>query len=366
MPRFSMLIKPASSLCNMRCKYCFYADVSDSRSVKSYGVMTGDTARLLIDRGLAQVGEKGTLHFAFQGGEPTLAGLPFFEDFAAYAAARKPAGVKIEYSIQTNGYLLDNDWCRLFKQYGFLVGLSFDGTPDLHDFLRLDSAGAGTAKRVLAAARRMDAQGVDHNILTVITRQAAKHPRQIFTFLRKSGFGFVQFIPCLPPFEKDGTPPAYALPPRLYASFLKEAFALWRDALLDGAYISVRLFDNLTRMAAGGPPEQCGMLGRCQAQFVVEADGGVYPCDFYVLDEYRMGSIQDADFAALVKSPALAEFLKPRPRNPRCDNCPFLPICGGGCRRYRDFYFSEEGYCPYADFLAACWPDIRRLAAQLR
>lgn len=374
MRQFSMLIKPASSLCNMRCKYCFYADVSDSRRVKSYGIMTGETARLLIDRALEAVGGRGRLHIAFQGGEPTLAGLDFFRAFTAYAAEKKPSGVRIEYAIQTNGQLLDEDWCRLLAKERFLVGLSFDGTPELHDFLRPDSKGAGTAKRVLQAAALMDAAGVDYNILTVVTRQAAKHPRQIFSYCQKRGFRFIQFIPCLPPFEgKEDAPfhdpfhaPSHALTPRLYAAFLKDMFRLWREALAKGEYISVRLFDNLVRLAGGGPPEQCGMLGFCQPQFVVEADGGVYPCDFYVLDAYRMGSVREKDFRELADSPALTDFLRPVEKNPLCGQCPCLKICGGGCRRYRDFYFSEAGYCPYRDFLTACWPDILKIARRLR
>ncbi len=365
MRQFSMLVKPASSLCNMRCTYCFYADVSNSRTVKSYGVMTGEAARLLIDRGLEAVGERGRLHIAFQGGEPTLAGLDFYKNFTAYAAAQKPPGVEIAYAIQTNGYLLDEDWCRLLAREGFLVGLSFDGTPDLHDFLRLDAAGAGTAKRVLQAAALLDAAGVEYNVLTVVTRQAARHPRQIFSFCQKQGFGFIQFIPCLPPFEGEQDTPPYALTPRLYAAFLKDMFFLWRQALERGEYVSIRLFDNLVRMAGGEPPEQCGMLGFCRPQFVVEADGGVYPCDFYVLDAYRMGSIWESGFGELSQSPALLEFLRPLKKNPLCGGCPFLRVCGGGCRRYRDFYFSEAGYCPYRDFLTACQPDILKVARRL-
>ena len=366
MSMFSMLVKPASSLCNMRCKYCFYADVSDSRAVKSYGVMAADTAHILVDRAIEQAGEKGEVHVAFQGGEPILAGLAFFEDFTAYAAAKAPAGIRFSYSIQTNGYLLNEDWCAFLAKRRFLVGLSFDGTPELHDFLRTDAAGSGTARQVLRAAKLMDRAGVAYNILTVVTRQAAKHPRQIFSFLKKSGFGFVQFIPCLPPFDLEVETPPYALTPRLYAAFLKDLFRLWYDAFLQGDYISIRLFDNLVRLAGGGPPEQCGMLGFCQPQFVVEADGGVYPCDFYVVDEYRMGSVKDSSFAALRESPAVESFLRPAPESPLCKACPYYKVCGGGCRRYRDFYFSEEGYCPHRDFLTQTWPAIRQIAATLR
>lgn len=365
MPQLALLIKPASSLCNMRCKYCFYADISDSRQVKSYGIMAAETARGVIDRAFSFVGERGGLHIAFQGGEPTVAGLPFFESLAAYAAQKKPAGVDLHFSIQTNGLVIDEAWAKFLKQYGFLVGLSFDGTSELHDFLRPDAAGRPTARRVLETARLLNAQGVDCNILTVVTKQAARHPGKIYRFYKSRGFSFIQFIPCLPPLEKAEDQP-YALPPRMYACFLKELFLLWRADLESGEYVSIRLFDNLTRMAAGQSPEQCGLLGFCQPQFVVEADGGVYPCDFYVLDAYRMGSLPQDDIPALLQSPVLQEFLSPTERRGLCTGCPHLPICGGGCKRYRGFYFSQPGYCPYRDFLDECWPGFRLLARRLR
>ena len=126
----------------------------------------------------------------------------------------------------------------------------------------------------------------------------------------------------------------------------------------------MRLFDNLVRMAAGQPPEQCGMLGQCQCQFVAEADGSVYPCDFYVLDEYRLGFIQESSFEELAQSLGMTKFLEDgrTGTSSLCEECWVRPICGGGCRRYRSFYFSKEGYCPYGDFLSACARDIRWLA----
>ena len=360
---FSVLIKPASSLCDLRCRYCFYADVSDLRQVKSYGIMEEATARILIDRAFAQC-PSGTVCFAFQGGEPTLAGIEFFRRFTAYAKEHKPEKATLSYSIQTNGVTIDEDWCRLFREYGFLVGLSLDGEESLHDLNRVDASGRGTAERVLRSAALLKEHGVEFNILSVITKQAARRPRQLFRFLKSKGFDYVQFIPCLAPLENPGEQAPYALSPRQYAAFLKELFALWREEFQKGYYMSIRLFDNLVRMAAGQPPEMCGMLGRCHSQFVIEADGGVYPCDFYVLDEFRCGSILESSFEELSRSPGMEAFFKtPVPFGDLCPSCPVRRMCGGGCRRYRDFYYSEPGYCPYKDFLTACLPAIRQTAA---
>lgn len=171
----------------MRCKYCFYADVSDNRTVKSYGIMQTDTARVLIDRAFMQIKEEGALYFAFQGGEPTLAGLHFYIDFTHYVDEKlsENSRIKTEYSIQTNGYLIDDEFCNLFSKYNFLVGLSFDGTASIHDYLRTDSAYNGTAREVLKTAEKLKAHRVDFNIVSIITEQLAKHPGQMFKFYKK-------------------------------------------------------------------------------------------------------------------------------------------------------------------------------------
>lgn len=367
MSDFSVLLKPASSLCNLRCRYCFYADESRRRTVASYGVMTERAARNVIEKAFRQAGGRGCVHFAFQGGEPTMAGLPFFERFTHTARTLCPPGVKPAYSIQTNGTLLDENWCALFRENGFLVGLSFDGYPAVHDYLRVDGNGRGTSREVLAAASLLRRAGVDFNILTVVTAQLAKHPKQVWEFYRRSGFSFIQLIPCLNPLEEPEAKQPFALTPGLYASFLTAFFRLWRDELYAGRYVSVRLFDNLVRMARGEPPEQCGLAGRCSLQFVVEADGGVYPCDFYVLDQTRAGNINDADFNELAASPSMRDFLNEgTPNPPPCENCGVGALCGGGCRRYRSFLFSESGRCPMREFLTASLGDLQRIAALVR
>lgn len=358
---FSLLIKPASSLCNLRCRYCFYADVSKNRENASFGCMKPEVAHTLIDRAFA-ASHGGTVSFAFQGGEPTVAGLDFFRDFTAYADEHCPKGTQISYTIQTNGILLDDEWCAFLKEHAFLVGLSLDGPKQEHDLCRVDAQDRGTFQTVMQTVQRLRAHHVDFNILTVLTKTLARHPQQLFSFYKKNDLRFVQIIPCLDSLEDGGG--AYSLTPELYASFLKTFFRLWLDEFRRGNYISVRLFDNLVRMAAGQHPEQCGLLGQCQCQFVAEADGSLYPCDFYVLDPYRMGNVMDMPLEDMFKSEGYKAFLADNEssRNPQCETCWARPACGGGCRRYRPFYFTKEDYCPYADFLTACARDIRWLA----
>ena len=351
MADFSTLIKPASSLCNMRCKYCFYEDETSLRSTPCYGVMSRETAEKIIDRAY-EFTQNGTVGFAFQGGEPTVAGLDYFTHFISYAKEKRPEKVKLNFSIQTNGLLINENWCKLLSENNFLVGLSMDGPRDINDFSRVDASGDGTFDRVMKTARLFKKHKVDFNILTVLTKQAARHPTQLWSFYKKNGFDFVQIIPCLAPLENPNEKFPYTLTPRDYADFLKTFFRIWSDELAKGNYISMRLFDNLVRMAMGQMPEMCGMMGSCSAQFVIEADGGVYPCDFYVLDEYKCGNVHESSFNEIGESQKVKSFLIQSLQKPsKCGGCKFFGICRGGCRRYREFYSLEKNYCPYADFL---------------
>ena len=365
MPTFSVLIKPASSLCNMKCRYCFYCDESSKRSVPSYGIMSETTAKLLIDRAFSEISRGDTVSFAFQGGEPTLAGYDFFDMFTSYVDKTKPDRITIRFSMQTNGLLLDERFCELFKKFNFLIGLSIDGSEKYHDFNRISRDVEPTFRRVLAATKLLQKYGIEFNILTVVTQQIAKHPEQLWNFYKKNNFEYVQFIPCLDPLDSSSHE-SYSLSPRTYGKFLITLFQIWYREFIAGRYTSVRLFDNLISMAAGYPPELCGMLGFCQPQYVVESDGSVYPCDFYALDDQLCGNIADSSFSDIFASDTMQAILRrEEPEGSHCLSCGAYRICGGGCKRYRSFYFSEAGYCPYKEFLYACLPAIKDAGARL-
>ena len=333
MSHLSLLIKPAAGLCNIRCTYCFYRDLSESRENK---IMTRETADKLIERVL----DSGSSYitFAFQGGEPTLAGLDFFEHFVSSVNKQNIKKIKINYAIQTNGMNINQDFANFFKKNKFLVGLSVDGTKDIHDFFRTDLNGVGTFAKILKCAELFDKTGVDYNILTVITAQAAKHIGKIYNFYKKRGFFYLQFITCLDPLGQ-AEPDFYSLTPELYERFLIKLFDLWYADLIAGNYISVRFFDNLVRAAAGGPCEQCGMSadGSCPGQFVIESDGSVYPCDFYCLTEWRMGDIFSASFDELNSSESMLKFRETsKLESSKCAKCRLFKLCRGGCRRDRE------------------------------
>ena len=222
----NFLIKPASSLCNLRCRYCFYADEAAHRAAPSLGVMAGGTVDTLLTEAFCTVEPGGAVSFAFQGGEPTVAGLEFFRQFAARAHTLCPKGVKMNFSIQTNGTLLDEEWAEFFRQERFLVGLSLDGFKDLHDHHRVDAEGAGTWNRVAKAARLLQSRGVEVNALCVVTGQCARSPEKAYNSLKKLGLRYLQFIACLDPIGVPRGCMPYSLTAEVYGRFLCRLFDL--------------------------------------------------------------------------------------------------------------------------------------------
>lgn len=362
MKRISVLIKPASSLCNIRCKYCFYANVSSLREVRSYGKMKQDTMEKMIENIYADLEDGDHLTLAFQGGEPTLAGLAYFQR-VAQKVAEQPQDVTVHYVLQTNGILINRQWCEFLKAHDFLVGLSIDGNPLYHDLNRIDPKGRGTFHKVMQTKKMFDEYGIEYNVLCVLTNQLAKEAKKVVHFLKKEKIQYVQFIPCLD--DLDATEKSeYALTPQRFASFYQQLLKFWLLELEQGHYISVKLFDDVINLLVRKQITACGILGNCQLQYVIEADGSVYPCDFYVLDEYRMGYIQDNTLRELFEKEIAREFLcSPKQSSSYCTSCPFAKVCRGGCKRMKDAIYVNEvnDFCGYQTFLKAFVPQIDRI-----
>lgn len=366
MPPIYLLIKPASSLCDMRCSYCFYCDVAENRQEKSYGIMTLSTLEAITEKALAQA--EGSCSFAYQGGEPTTAGLDFFKAAISFQKKHNQKGLKIHNLIQTNGYGLNDSWAAFFKKHDFLVGISLDGTKDTHDAFRLAPGDKPTFYRVMEAIGLLKKHRVEFNILTVITSQTARHIAKIYEFYKREGFTYLQFIPCLQPFGKETERYPFTLTPKAYGKFLKDLFSLWQRDVLGGKEIHIRQFENYVEMLLGYPPESCGMSGICTPQHVVEANGEVYPCDFYVTDDYRLGNLVTDSFEDLAVVRKGLGFIETScTPDPACKSCPYFPICRGGCKRYREPFsqgqYQRNSLCPaYQEFFQAALPDLQRLA----
>lgn len=331
MPPLTLMIKPASSLCNMRCTYCFYHDVTEHREVASYGIMQEDTLEALVRRAFIFADEQ--VSFAFQGGEPTVAGKDFFRKLLALEAKYNTRRIRVYNSIQTNGYALDQEWAQLFADAHFLVGVSLDGTKAIHDACRVDAAGQPTFDRILHNIHLLEQAHVEYNVLCVVNQIIAKQPEAVIKSLQKHRY--LQFIPCLD--GLDGKKTEWSLDPVTYGEFLIKTFDLYEKAYYSGHPFSIRNFDNWISMLLGYPPENCAMSGRCGNYFLIESDGSAYPCDFYVLDEWKLGNVKDASFARLDKSPLAKSFREASLTLPdECPACPYLALCRGGCKRDRE------------------------------
>lgn len=365
MPPLNLLIKPASGRCNLRCGYCFYKDEMDNRSCPEYGPMSMETMRILVDKALAY--GDGTCVFGFQGGEPTLRGLDFYRAFAAYVQAHaNPKHLRIQYTMQTNGILIDDAWAEWFAQNQVLVGISLDGPEEIHDRYRTDRSGNGTFQQVLRAIHTLDRYHVDYNVLTVVTAETAQNAQQVYNFMKAHNISYQQYIECLDPLgEPQGIRP-YSLTPQHYETFLKDLFDVWYLDIQSGRYVYNRYFENLLMMMDGQCPESCNQRGVCGSQWVLEADGSVYPCDFYVLDQWRLGNIHTDSFEQMEHIPKASGFTaRSIPLPKACLSCRWYQLCRNGCYRLRQ---PEKAGCrknyfcqAYQNFLDYAYPRLEEL-----
>lgn len=365
MPPLSIMIKPASGRCNLKCRYCFYSDVKEFRAEKDFEMMSYETACSIIEKALA-FADGESIAFAFQGGEPLLRGLDFFRHFTAYVKEKNKNGSRIFYSIQTNGTLVDDGWAEFFRSEKFLVGLSLDGTREANRF-RTDAGGKNSYPRILNAAEVLKRNGAEFNILTVLTGYCAEHIDEIYGFFTENGFKYLQFIPCLRPFDGGEGDDGMYMTVRQYEHFLIHCFNAYVKDYVRGNYTSVRFFDNLVRQYLGLPAEQCGVCGHCMHQFVAEGSGNVYPCDFYCTDDCLLGNINNAgtDFDTLAHCDKAISFIKESLAVPdRCRKCVYYPICrAGGCKRLKH----DADYCEaYRAFFSQCLPLFRVFIGEKR
>ena len=337
MPAASILIKPASANCNIDCKYCFYKCLSSHREEYSKGFMSYETLDTLVREAIAYA--DGSLTFAFQGGEPTLAGIEFFKKAIELQEKYNEKNLHIENTIQTNGLLINDEWAEFLAENNFLVGLSLDGPRKMHDRYRKDAKGNDTFERIMQSVKLLEKYQVDYNIVTVVTNETAKQAAFLYKFWKRNNYPFVQFIPCMDEVKRqndtDKCSP-YTVEPKQYGKFLCEIFDLWYADFTAGEAMDIRMFSNLAQMAAGFQAEECGMNGCCNCYFVVEGDGSVYPCDFYCMDEWKLGNVNDgfAQMKASKKAEAFVDASKPVCG--KCKACLYFSLCRGGCRRWRE------------------------------
>lgn len=329
MAPLSLMVKPVSGACNLRCTYCFYVDEMANRTGGTHARMDEETAKLVIRRAMTYADDG--VSFVFQGGEPTLAGAPFYRAWQKEVARHNRRNLTVQYALQTNGYALDDDMLSVLKEGNFLVGVSVDGLPGIHDSRRVTTTGAGTHAQVERNLGKLRQWGIPYNILCVVDNVVAVRGREVYQALRRHGY--LQFIPCL---EALGSQEPQHLDPLQCGRFLVAVFDAYAQDLRAGRYVSVNLFDNWIRMLNGMPPASCSMMGQCLPNLLVESEGQVYPCDFYGLDEWQLGNLKEQSLFAMMQGPRLKAFLDSSlKRAAPCEGCAWLYLCRGGCRRDR-------------------------------
>jgi uncharacterized protein len=327
----SLLVKPVSAVCNLDCAYCFYLD-RDADPYKSLPdrLMTDETLERLVDTFLFYSYPNSV--FAFQGGEPTLAGLRFFERVVELQKRYGRDGQNVSNALQTNAIVIDEGWCDLFRDYNWLLGVSLDGPQEIHDLYRLNKGGRGTWKQVMRAVEVLQGKRVEFNILCVLSQANVERPKELYQFFNSLGVDNVQYIP-LSEFHPDGTPMPFTITPGQYGRFLCEIFDLWWP---DRRKMRIRFFDNLAEALAGVKPGSCNLHETCDSYVVVEYNGDVYPCDFFVEGGWKLGNINLDSWSEIARRRRRYEFAatKTIPRE-ECARCEWLAICHQGCPKFR-------------------------------
>ena len=327
----SLLIKPASAVCNLDCAYCFYLD-READPYKSLPArrMSVETLERMVDTFLFYSYPNSV--FAFQGGEPTLAGLPFFRKLVELQQHYGRNGQAVSNALQTNGMLIDEGWCALFRQYSWLVGISIDGPEEVHDRYRFNKAGKPTWKRVMESIAMMRRERVDFNVLCVLSQANVDKPREIYKFFRSIGVEYIQYIP-LSDFDSAGNPHPFTITPEQYGRFMCETFDLWWP---ERRKVRIRYFDNIAEALAGQKPGNCTMHETCDSYVVVEYNGDVYPCDFFVEAEWKLGNLGLDSWPEIARRQRRYQFAANKTlAHPVCQACEWQSICKGGCPKHR-------------------------------
>ncbi len=395
--QFHVMAKPAGSMCNLDCTYCFYLSKESLPNGPGAGKMSDKTLELFIRQYIESVTAPGVI-FTWQGGEPMLRGIEFYRRVVALQRQYARPDRHIENDLQTNGTLLDEEWCRFLKANRFLVGLSIDGPRELHDPFRVSKRGQPTFDSVLAAARLLKRYEIPFNTLTCVHRNNARRPLDVYRFLRREiGSTHIQFTPIVEHklFEraapqartadlpKDGEPAARpghpdsvvtdcSVDPDDWGYFLCRIFDEWRSR--DLGKVLINHFETLVSQHMELGPQMCAYSEICGKAVAVEHDGSLYSCDHYVYPEYRIGDMCGGPLSHTVLSRRQVKFgyAKSESLPQYCRQCPYLADCWGECPKNRIIRTAdgEPGLnylCRgFKRFYAHALPEIDRIVSGLR
>lgn len=348
---FQVFAKPAGAICNMDCHYCYYLEKEQLYPKGEPFRMPDDLLeKYIIQHIEASPGE--VINFSWHGGEPTILGLDYFRKIVALERKHKPADRRIANGIQTNGILIDEEWCRFFAAEGFGVGLSLDGPQEMHDRYRVTRGQISTHRLTMRAFKLLERHKIPCDILCVVHDQNVHHPTRVYRFFKEMGAQYVGFLPVVAPKPgaETGVSP-HTVPAEAFGAFLCTIFDEW--VRRDIGRITVQIFEEAARPARGLEHSLCIFRETCGEIPVIEHNGDFYSCDHFVDEEHRLGNIRQTPLVELLESPAQRAFGQAkRDALPRyCQTCEVLPQCHGGCPKDR-FIRTPEGE-PGLNYLCA-------------
>jgi len=380
LPAFSVLAKPTGAICNLACEYCFYLEKKHVVPHAEKFRMAPDVLESFI-RQKIEAHRVDTVHFTWQGGEPTLLGLDYFRQVVKLQQ-KYADGKQIQNGFQTNGVLLDDAWCRFFAEHEFLVGLSVDGPEAINDEYRKTTGGGGSFQKVMAGLELLKKHEVEFNTLTVVHAGNVENADEVYDFLKEIGSAFWQFIPIVERLKPDGDLAApedtadypmapWSVDPGKYGLFLDRIFQRWVRE--DVGKVFVQHFESALANHIGMNPGVCVWNETCGQALAIEHNGDLYPCDHYVFPQYKLGNISDASLVELVHHPDQLHFGRDkRDTLPRiCRECDVLDLCHGECPKHR-FVIGADGernlnyLCQaYKHFFGSILPELGVLAELL-
>jgi uncharacterized protein len=324
-------MKPAGADCNLRCDYCFYLRKGDLYPGTARHRMSEKTLRVVLQRYFET--SQPIYSMVWQGGEPTLMGEKFFRRVVNLQKEIAPAGARIANAIQTNATSVREDLAAHLGRYRFLAGCSIDGPADLHDAHRLTKTGRGSHKKAVSGMNTLRRHGVPVNGVVLVSAANVGSAQRVYRHLLEQGLRHLQFIPCVE-FDARGRPLPYTITGEQWGSFLLSVFEQWYRAHLGS--VSIRNFESVMARMAGVAETECRFCSRCDQYLVVEHNGDVYPCDFFVDRAHLLGNVSDHSFEQMRASEGYAEFMDRKGRVPEaCTRCSFLPLCMGDCPKFR-------------------------------
>jgi uncharacterized protein len=334
-PLTSVLVKPSGPDCNLDCTYCFYLGKEKLFPGTKTHPMSAEIQEEMIRQVMQQSGD--AVAIGWQGGEPAIMGLDFYKR-AIELEMKFGHGQSVGNGFQTNGMLLDWEWARFFKKFDWLIGLSLDGPEHIHNRYRLDKGGHDTFRIVEDKARMLLDEGVAVNAMCCITDYSSDYAEELYFYYKSLGITWMQFIPVV---ETDPDDPSiaaqYSLTTEKYGQFLITLFDLWLADFVNGEpTTSIRHFESVFHSYVGMESPECSFVKECGTYLVVEHNGNVYSCDFFVGNNHRLGNIRYDKIINMLNSKKQDEFGRAKSMLPRkCRSCPWYSKCFGGCTKDR-------------------------------